>query len=162
MEFRSEHQRGNRPESTAMGASIGKFVSPAQGVAQFKRDGYYAKDHPVHREASDWTGKSDGSLGPAGPVDPVRSQYLHRHPRRHRRLVARSFSAAAPNKLDNEGVIEPGKGDLGGAAPLPAHWPPAMTEPRLKTNSPPLGKWLARLLGQLVRLGVIADQRERP
>ena len=70
MEFRSEHQRGNRPESAAIAASIGKFVSPAQGVAHFERDGYYTKDHPVHREASDWTGKSAGSLGPAGPVDP--------------------------------------------------------------------------------------------
>ena len=36
-----------------MVASIGKIVSAAQGVAHFERDGYYAKDHPVHWEASD-------------------------------------------------------------------------------------------------------------
>ena len=53
-----------------MVASIGKIVSPAQGVAYFERDGYYARDDPAHREASAWVGKGAAALGLAGPVDP--------------------------------------------------------------------------------------------
>ena len=53
-----------------MAASIRKVVSPAQGVAHFERLGYYAKNHPLHREASVWTGRSADTLGRAGPVGP--------------------------------------------------------------------------------------------
>ena len=35
-----------------MVASIGKIVSPSQGITYYERDGYYAKDDPTHREAS--------------------------------------------------------------------------------------------------------------
>ena len=40
-----------------MVASIGKIASPTQGVGYFEKDGYYAKDDGVHREASAWAGK---------------------------------------------------------------------------------------------------------
>ena len=53
-----------------MVASIGKIVSPAQGVSYYERDGYYARDDPAHREASAWTGKGADALGLSGPVDP--------------------------------------------------------------------------------------------
>ena len=53
-----------------MVASIGKIVSPAQGVSYYERDGYYAKDDPAHQEASAWTGKGSQALGLAGSVDP--------------------------------------------------------------------------------------------
>ena len=53
-----------------MVASIGKIVSPAQGVSYYERDGYYAKADPAHREASAWAGKGADALGLAGAVDP--------------------------------------------------------------------------------------------
>ena len=53
-----------------MVASIGKIVSPAQGVSYYERDGYYAKDDPAHREASAWVGKGAEALGLSGGVDP--------------------------------------------------------------------------------------------
>ena len=54
-----------------MVASIGKIVSPAQGVSYYERDGYYARDDPAHREASAWVGKGAAeALGLTGPVDP--------------------------------------------------------------------------------------------
>ena len=53
-----------------MVASIGKIVSPAQGVSYYERDGYYARDDPAHREASAWAGKGAAALGLAGPVNP--------------------------------------------------------------------------------------------
>ena len=52
-----------------MVASIGKIVSPSQGVSYYERDGYYAKDDPTHREASAWTGKGADALGLLGSVD---------------------------------------------------------------------------------------------
>ena len=53
-----------------MVASIGKVGSPAQGVSYFEKDGYYAKDDPLHREASAWRGKGAESMGLSGPVEP--------------------------------------------------------------------------------------------
>ena len=53
-----------------MVASIGKIVSPAQGVSYYERDGYYAKDDPAHREASAWAGQGADALGLTGAVDP--------------------------------------------------------------------------------------------
>ena len=53
-----------------MVVSIGAIASPAQGVAYFERDGYYAKDDAAHREASTWTGGGARALGLSGPVDP--------------------------------------------------------------------------------------------
>ena len=53
-----------------MVASIGKIVSPAQGVSYYERDGYYARDDPAHREASAWAGKGSQALGLSGAVDP--------------------------------------------------------------------------------------------
>ena len=40
-----------------MVASIGVIASPSQGVAYYEKDGYYARDDPVHREASAWAGR---------------------------------------------------------------------------------------------------------
>ena len=53
-----------------MVVSIGAIASPAQGVAYFERDGYYAKDDATHREASAWLGDGAKALGLSGPVDP--------------------------------------------------------------------------------------------
>ena len=53
-----------------MVVSIGAVSSPAQGVAYFERDGYYAKDDAAHREASAWTGAGAKALGLSGPVEP--------------------------------------------------------------------------------------------
>ena len=53
-----------------MVASIGIVASPSQGVAYFEKDGYYARNDPVHREASAWAGKGAEALGLSGPVDP--------------------------------------------------------------------------------------------
>ncbi|MXY39270.1 MAG: relaxase domain-containing protein [Rhodospirillaceae bacterium] len=53
-----------------MVVSIGAIASPAQGVAYFERDGYYAKDDAAHREASAWTGAGAKALGLSGPVEP--------------------------------------------------------------------------------------------
>ena len=36
-----------------------------------ERDGYYAKDHPEHRDASGWAGRGAEELGLNGPVDPA-------------------------------------------------------------------------------------------
>ena len=55
-----------------MVASIGKIASPAQGVGYFEKDGYYAKDDGVHREASAWAGQGAEALGLSGPVDSER------------------------------------------------------------------------------------------
>ena len=53
-----------------MVVSIGAIASPAQGVAYFERDGYYARDAAAHREASAWVGGGAKALGLSGPVDP--------------------------------------------------------------------------------------------
>ena len=53
-----------------MVASIGAVVAPAQCVAYFERDDYYAKDSPHHRESSIWRGRGAEDLGLTGPVDP--------------------------------------------------------------------------------------------
>ena len=53
-----------------MVASIGKVGSPSQGVSYFEKEGYYAKDDPLHREANDWYGKGAESMGLSGPVEP--------------------------------------------------------------------------------------------
>ena len=53
-----------------MVVSIGAIASPAQGVAYFERDGYYARDDAAHRDASAWMGAGARELGLAGPVDP--------------------------------------------------------------------------------------------
>ncbi len=53
-----------------MVVSIGAIASPAQGVAYFERDGYYARDDAAHREASAWMGGGAQTLGLSGPVDP--------------------------------------------------------------------------------------------
>ena len=53
-----------------MVASIGAVVAPAQCVAYFERDDYYAKDDPNHRESSIWRGRGAEDLGLSGPVDP--------------------------------------------------------------------------------------------
>ncbi len=53
-----------------MVVSIGAVASASQGVFYYERDGYYARDDPVHREASAWTGKGAEDLGLEGPVDP--------------------------------------------------------------------------------------------
>ena len=54
-----------------MVVSIGAIGSPAQGVAYFERDGYYARDDAAHREASTWLGEGARALGLAGPVEPI-------------------------------------------------------------------------------------------
>ncbi len=51
--------------------SIGALSSAAQGASYYERDGYYAKDDPEHRDASDWAGKGAEELGLTGPVDPA-------------------------------------------------------------------------------------------
>ena len=53
-----------------MVASIGALVAPAQCVAYFERDDYYAKEDPNHRESSIWRGRGAEDLGLSGPVDP--------------------------------------------------------------------------------------------
>ncbi len=53
-----------------MVVSIGAIALPAQGVAYFERDGYYAKDDAAHREASARLGGGAKALGLSGPVDP--------------------------------------------------------------------------------------------
>ena len=53
-----------------MVASIGAVASPSQGAHYYERDGYYAKDDPVHRAGSAWRGKGAEALGLRGPVDP--------------------------------------------------------------------------------------------
>ena len=53
-----------------MVASIGAVASPAQCIAYFERDDYYAKGDPIHREASAWRGRGAEDLGLSGPVDP--------------------------------------------------------------------------------------------
>ena len=53
-----------------MVASIGAVASPAQGVAYYERDGYYARDDPAHKEGSAWFGNGAEALGLEGPVDP--------------------------------------------------------------------------------------------
>ena len=53
-----------------MVASIGAVASPAQCIAYFERDDYYAKDDPIHREVSAWRGRGAEDLGLTGPVDP--------------------------------------------------------------------------------------------
>ena len=53
-----------------MVASIGAVVAPAQCVAYFERDDYYAKEDPNHRESSIWRGRGAEDLGLSGPVDP--------------------------------------------------------------------------------------------
>ena len=53
-----------------MVASIGAVVAPAQCVAYFERDDYYAKDDRNHRESSIWRGRGAEDLGLSGPVDP--------------------------------------------------------------------------------------------
>ena len=53
-----------------MVASIGAVAAPAQCVAYFERDDYYAKDSPHHRESSIWRGRGAEDLGLTGPVDP--------------------------------------------------------------------------------------------
>ena len=53
-----------------MVASIGVVASASQGVSYYERDGYYASDDPMHREASTWTGKGAEALDLSGPVDP--------------------------------------------------------------------------------------------
>ncbi len=52
-----------------MVASIGAVASPSQGASYYERDGYYAKDCPVHRAASAWAGRGAAELGLEGPVD---------------------------------------------------------------------------------------------
>ena len=54
-----------------MVASIGKIAPPSQGASYYKRDGYYARDDPAHREASAWAGRGAAALGLSGPVDPA-------------------------------------------------------------------------------------------
>lgn len=53
-----------------MVASIGTVASAAQGVSYYEKDGYYAKDDVLHREASAWRGKGTEAMGLSGPVDP--------------------------------------------------------------------------------------------
>ena len=53
-----------------MVASIGKIGSASQGVSYFEKDGYYAKDDPLHREASAWYGRGAEAMGLSGPVEP--------------------------------------------------------------------------------------------
>ena len=53
-----------------MVASIGAVAAPAQCAAYFERDDYYAKDDPIHREASAWRGRGAEDLGLSGTVDP--------------------------------------------------------------------------------------------
>ena len=53
-----------------MVASIGKIGSPSQGASYFEKDGYYARDDPLHREASAWYGRGAESMGLIGTVEP--------------------------------------------------------------------------------------------
>ena len=53
-----------------MVASIGALASSSQGVSYYERDGYYARDDPEHKAASEWTGRGAADLGLSGPVDP--------------------------------------------------------------------------------------------
>lgn len=53
-----------------MVASIGSVASAAQGVSYYEKDGYYAKDDEVHREASAWRGKGAEAMSLSGPVEP--------------------------------------------------------------------------------------------
>ena len=59
-----------------MVASIGKVGSPSQGVSYFEKDGYYAKDDPLHREASAWYGRGAESMGLTGPVEPEAFEHV--------------------------------------------------------------------------------------
>ena len=60
-----------RPAGGGCNGSIHrKIASPSQGVSYYEKDGYYAKDDPVHREASAWAGKGAEALGLADPVEP--------------------------------------------------------------------------------------------
>ena len=59
-----------------MVASIGKVGSPSQGVSYFEKDGYYAKDDPLHREASAWYGRGAESMGLSGPVEPEAFEHV--------------------------------------------------------------------------------------
>ena len=52
-----------------MVASIGAVASASQGISYYERDGYYAKDDPLHKESSVWAGKGAAELGLSGPVD---------------------------------------------------------------------------------------------
>ena len=53
-----------------MVASIGAVASASQGVSYYERDGYYASEDPLHREASGWAGKGAEALALSGSVDP--------------------------------------------------------------------------------------------
>ena len=53
-----------------MVASIGVVASASQGVSYYERDGYYASDDPLHREASGWNGRGAEALALSGSVDP--------------------------------------------------------------------------------------------
>ncbi len=48
-----------------MVASIGKIASPSQGVGNFEKDGYYARDDGAHREASAWVGRAASPVAKA-------------------------------------------------------------------------------------------------
>ena len=49
-----------------MVASIGVVASASQGVSYYERDGYYASDDRLHREASAWAGKGAAALALSG------------------------------------------------------------------------------------------------
>ena len=53
-----------------MVASIGKIGSASHGVSYFEKDGYYAKDDALHREASAWYGRGAEAMGLSDPVEP--------------------------------------------------------------------------------------------
>ena len=53
-----------------MVASIGTVASAAQGVRYYEKDGYYARDDALHREASAWRGRGAEAMGLSGPVEP--------------------------------------------------------------------------------------------
>ncbi len=59
-----------------MVASIGTVASAAQGVSYYEKDGYYAKDDALHREASAWRGKGAEAMGLSGPVEPEAFQMV--------------------------------------------------------------------------------------
>ena len=53
-----------------MVVSVGAVAAPSQGVSYYERDGYYARDDPEHRIASNWLGGGAEALGLSGEVDP--------------------------------------------------------------------------------------------
>ncbi len=103
-----------------MVAAIGKIASPSQGVGYFEKDGYYARDDGVHREASAWAGRGAEALGLSGPVDPERFRsVLEGEVPGGRRLGRREIDgsiAHRPGPVRGSGLCGGRRGGLGDGA----------------------------------------------